>query len=245
MRSVILSLAVLAATALAAPVKDCAIKYARDVVTEVVDITVTQTVYVTEGSIPTSTPVAVYVQPSSTPCEETAPTQTPVYNAPAPVYSTYVEAKPAPSPAPVPAPVYSAPTTEDQSCLDTHNQYRAQHGAPPLTWNSDMASYAEQSTTNCVMAHTGGQYGENLAFGYSDVASAVKAWYDEGSQYDASNPGFYENTGHFTQLIWKATTEVGCYNRQCGDSQYLMCEYKVPGNVVGNNGQYFSDNVQM
>ena len=53
------------------------------------------------------------------------------------------------------------------------------------------------------------------------------------------------STGHFTQLIWKATSEIGCYNRQCGGSQYLMCEYKTPGNVVGDNGRYFNENVQM
>jgi len=248
MRSAVFSLAVLIATTLAAPVKNCAIKYARDVVVEYVDITVTQTVYVTEGAAPTSSaapaPVVttvVYVAPAPVYTPEPSPEpestyQAPVYNAPAP----------SPSPQPAPAPVVApAPEGDDQKCLDAHNQFRASHGAPALTWNQDMANYARDNTQDCNMHHTGGPYGENLAFGYGDVVAAVTAWYDEKSQYDAGNPGFQMATGHFTQLIWKATTEIGCYNRQCGGSQYLMCEYVTPGNVVGNNGQYFTENVQV
>jgi uncharacterized protein YkwD len=246
MRSVVVSLAALAATALAAPVKDCAIKYARDVVVEFVDITVTQTVYTTLGVAPTSsaavTTVVYVAEPSPTP-ESTY--QPPVYNAPAPVYTPEPEPSPEPSPSPAPAPAPVAPTSDDQKCLDTHNKFRAMHGAPALTWNQEMANYAMDKTQDCNMHHSGGEFGENLAFGYGDVITAVTAWYDEKNQYDAGNPGFQRSTGHFTQLIWKATTEIGCYNRQCGGSQYLMCEYKTPGNVVGNNGQYFTENVHM
>ncbi|KAK6351118.1 hypothetical protein TWF718_004289 [Orbilia javanica] len=250
MRSVVLSIAVLAASALAYPVKECTRKVNKHTAVQYVDLTVTKTVYVTEGpktqtkhAVPKpKVTTVVYVPPVETPVY-----QPPVYNAPAP--SPKPSPKPSPSPVPVavpaPAPVAPAPVGDDQKCLEAHNNFRASHGAKPLTWNQEMADFARDKTQDCTMHHSGGPYGENLAFGYTDVVSAITAWYDEKNQYNPSAPGFQMSTGHFTQLIWKATSEIGCYNRQCGGSQYLMCEYKTPGNVVGDNGKYFTENVQL
>lgn len=62
-----------------------------------------------------------------------------------------------------------------------------------------------------------GPYGENLAFGYPNASSAVEAWGDEREFYNFQKPtGFAEKTGHFTQLVWKSTTEVGCAAINCG-----------------------------
>lgn len=46
--------------------------------------------------------------------------------------------------------------SDEQSVLDTHNKYRSQHSADPLTWNSDLASYAASYASSCVFEHTGG-----------------------------------------------------------------------------------------
>lgn len=43
---------------------------------------------------------------------------------------------------------------------------------------------------------------------------------DEASMYDYDNPNFSEETGHFTQLVWKNTTTVGCGSRLCGLKQW-------------------------
>ena len=60
-------------------------------------------------------------------------------------------------------------------------------------------------------------YGENLAYGYRNVSAAVIAWGDEGELYNFDKPtGFTEATGHFTQLVWKSTTQVGCAAVNCG-----------------------------
>lgn len=60
-------------------------------------------------------------------------------------------------------------------------------------------------------------YGENLAYGYQNVSAAVIAWGDEGELYNFDKPtGFTEATGHFTQLVWKSTTQVGCAAVNCG-----------------------------
>lgn len=54
------------------------------------------------------------------------------------------------------------------------------------------------------------------------------------------DPGFSEETGHFTQLVWQSTTSVGCGAVLCDNDAtggvhgwYLVCEYYPPGNVIG------------
>jgi hypothetical protein len=39
------------------------------------------------------------------------------------------------------------------------------------------------------------------------------------------------STGHFTQLVWRATTELGCARAQCGGIDVVVCQYDPPGNV--------------
>ena len=55
------------------------------------------------------------------------------------------------------------------------------------------------------------------------------------------------NTGHFTQLIWKSSTSIGL-GMAAGmhgnlNAYYCTAQYSPPGNIVGNNNQYFRDNV--
>jgi len=103
----------------------------------------------------------------------------------------------------------------------------------------------------------GGPYGENLAEGYANTTSAIDAWASESDKYKYSPPtGFSEKTGHFTQLVWKATTDVGCGVADCSANNsdnsddgkavgwFLVCEYWPPGNVVGDHNEYFKENVQ-
>ena len=89
-----------------------------------------------------------------------------------------------------------------------------------------------------VTLRKGGPNGENLAQGYANVTDAVDAWGDERNEYDFNDPGFSEATGHFTQLVWKATTTVGCGRTLCNEMNdvagwYVVCEYYPPGNVIG------------
>lgn len=84
----------------------------------------------------------------------------------------------------------------------------------------------------------GGPNGENLAEGYTNISSAVDAWGNERARYSFRKPGFSEVTGHFTQLVWKHTTSVGCGRVNCNgkndvEGWFLVCEYWPPGNVGG------------
>ncbi|ODV77499.1 the plant PR-1 class of pathogen related protein-like protein, partial [Suhomyces tanzawaensis NRRL Y-17324] len=126
-----------------------------------------------------------------------------------------------------------------QLILSAHNQYRAQHGVAALTWNQEAYQYAQNNANNydCsgVLTHTHGKFGENLAAGYSNGPDAVKAWYDEGTSYNYQAANSYD---HFTQVVWKGTSSVGCAYKDCRAENwglYVVCEYDPPGNVVGQN----------
>ncbi|KAH9064170.1 PR-1-like protein [Lactarius vividus] len=135
--------------------------------------------------------------------------------------------------------------------LSAHNNVRAQHGANPLTWSDALSSKAQQWADGCHFEHSGGtlgRFGENLAAGTGSgytIATAVKSWTDEVSDYDPSNPV----ASHFTQVVWKATTQVGCAVKDCsgifdpkfGIAHFHVCEYSPPGNVDGE----YADNVQV
>lgn len=59
------------------------------------------------------------------------------------------------------------------------------------------------------------------------------SWYNECSRYDYRNPSFQSNTGHFTQVVWKGSQEVG-FARATGSSMtYAVAMYYPPGNYIG------------
>ncbi|KAF9384565.1 hypothetical protein CPB97_005561 [Podila verticillata] len=136
-------------------------------------------------------------------------------------------------------------TKEQQSILDTHNKFRALHGAGPLTWNDKAAKFGNNWIQACKFQHSGGPFGENLAAGYKDFKTSITAWYNEEKQYNYNNPGFSGATGHFTQVVWKDTKSVGCAKKFCPGNNWTIyiCNYQAAGNIVGNNGAYFRKNV--
>ena len=139
--------------------------------------------------------------------------------------------------------VSGTPTDFAAQMVLWHNIYRARHGSPPVTWNDTLAAYALNYSQHCSTDHSDSlYYGENLAYGgYTNPAYYVYLWYNEIENYNFSNPGFSLTTGHFTQVVWEASLQIGCgwvYNHcnpQLGNSypNYLTCEYYPYGNVDG------------
>lgn len=89
----------------------------------------------------------------------------------------------------------------------------------------------------------GGPHGENLAENYATPAIAIDSWANEEKDYNYKKQKFSEAAGHYTQLVWKDTTSVGCGAVNCSNSGdngangwYLVCEYDPPGNVQGAFG---------
>lgn len=135
------------------------------------------------------------------------------------------------------APQFVSRELYTSAILNSTNFFRAEHSAPPVAWNDTLETYAEdwlEGNTACEFEHSGGPYGENLALGCSDAQSCVDAWGNERAAYPFDQPGFYQGTGHFTQLVWRNTTTVGCGKRLCGvQGWFLACEYWPRGNYAG------------
>jgi uncharacterized protein YkwD len=130
---------------------------------------------------------------------------------------------------------------DEQAMLSATNASRGKHCAPALTWSPQLAAAAQAWVNKCTFAHDPqrGQTGENLAWGTSlSPQQAEQLWYNEVSQYNFAAPVYSSAVGHFTQLVWKATTQVGCAKAACGGQVLLSCRFAPPGNmnvVVGPN----------
>ncbi|KAJ3564877.1 hypothetical protein NP233_g8000 [Leucocoprinus birnbaumii] len=147
--------------------------------------------------------------------------------------------------------VSANPLKRDQfsdDALSLHNTNRARYGANPLSYDNNLASGAASYAAQCNWGHSSGNYGENLyalSTSGGTIQQAVQSWMDEASQYNYNDPGFSEATGHFTQVVWKATTTLGCGLHVCstgspwgsGSWTYIVCRYTPPGNVEGEFAQ--------
>ena len=71
----------------------------------------------------------------------------------------------------------------------------------------------------------------------------VDDWYNEIKFYNFDDPGFTLDTAHFTQVIWKETTKMGCGAsvRTDGLTYKVVCNYYKAGNII--NRAKYSDNV--
>ena len=72
-----------------------------------------------------------------------------------------------------------------QQWLDEHNKARAQHGAPAMIWDSNLAAFAQDYASQCKWEHSDSGHGENLAAqsGSMTPAQGVGMWMDEASGY--------------------------------------------------------------
>lgn len=128
-----------------------------------------------------------------------------------------------------------------QAVIDAHNRVRAQHCAPPLRWSPQLAQYAQKWANSlrddgCKFGHSGGRYGENLAAGTAgtlDAQSVTDMWYREIAKYSFGSGAFSMETGHFTQVVWRGSTQLGCAVATCRNMDIWVCEYDPPGNVQG------------
>lgn len=129
-----------------------------------------------------------------------------------------------------------------QDYLNIQNQARADVGVEPLTWDDKVAAYAQnyanQRIIDCNLVHSEGPYGENLAWGGGDLSAidAAKMWVDEKPYYDydsnSCTPG--QMCGHYTQVVWKNSTRVGCAKVTCNSGgTFIGCNYDPPGNYIG------------
>lgn len=144
---------------------------------------------------------------------------------------------------------------------EAHNAVRSQVGINGLAWSDELAGHAQQwadylaTENNCSMKHrprTGkfaGIYGENLYWASPlhrdsgknerqeiQPAAVVATWKKEKTGYDYRNNTCMagKSCGHYTQILWKNSTRLGCGMAFCPDnSQIWVCNYDPPGNFKG------------
>lgn len=142
--------------------------------------------------------------------------------------------------------------------LLAHNRWRSTVSVPPLSYSTELAASAQRwadhlmQTNQCQMKHSApdGQYGENLywasAIEWSNgkrelqkvsPKKVVDSWAGERADYDYAHNrcAAGKMCGHYTQVVWRTTTEVGCAVAVCGNTleQVWVCQYRPAGNWVG------------
>ncbi|GMJ10655.1 hypothetical protein like AT4G33720 [Hibiscus trionum] len=91
---------------------------------------------------------------------------------------------------------------------------------------------------DCNLEHSGGPYGENLAWGSGDlsVTDAVAMWVNEGADYDYDSNSCAPDKvcGHYTQVVWRNSVRLGCAKVTCNNGgTFITCNYDPAGNVIG------------
>jgi uncharacterized protein YkwD len=140
--------------------------------------------------------------------------------------------------------------TQRQQFLNMHNAVRAAVNPravtpiPNLVYNSALEATAQAWANRCQFAHNPGRsnghpsyVGENVyQGGYADAISwAVNLWASEKPYYNyASNScAAGRMCGHYTQIVWANTRQIGCGIKQCGSNKLVVCNYMTGGNYIG------------
>jgi uncharacterized protein YkwD len=146
-------------------------------------------------------------------------------------------------------------SAEQQQLLDMHNAHRRTCGAPALSWSWAVADSAQTWANGCHTKKSNSSsfchqnvaakdvpecgtfprttYGENLHWGESVTPeTADKGWWaNEIRKYNFGTPVYSDEVGHFTQMAWRTTTQLGCAKSVCGKNTLWVCRYEKRGNV--------------
>ncbi|XP_068709807.1 uncharacterized protein [Montipora foliosa] len=136
-----------------------------------------------------------------------------------------------------------------QEALLAHNRFRAFHHVLPLQWNATLAEQAQntaESVAGDPSTFQGEPDGENIAQIWHDLQRApLKAttiWYAEKKTYSFSYPVLNDSVKHFTQMIWKGTTQLGMGAAPSPSGKYVIVVALY--RPVGNDIHRLRDNVQ-
>jgi Cysteine-rich secretory protein family len=132
--------------------------------------------------------------------------------------------------------------------LHEQNTFRAGLQLPELLWSENLAKDALVWARHLATIDQGqhdpdvrGKEGENIFWGTTGAFSYTQMVDFWGSEKKAFRYGVFPDcrtnrsavVGHYTQMVWKNTTAVGCALASNGKTDYLVCRYSPPGNVEG------------
>ncbi|MFW2831226.1 CAP domain-containing protein [Sphingomonas sp. ID0503] len=144
------------------------------------------------------------------------------------------------------------PLSIEARLLAAHNRERTELGLPPLVWDKELAAgaaeWAKHLTRVGRLIHSpddpsdADPPGENLwagTRGYYGPEDMVGLWAAEKKNFKPgafptnSRTGELEDVGHYTQLVWRSSRQVGCAIAHGQQDDFLVCRYAEGGNVIG------------
>jgi pathogenesis-related protein 1 len=155
--------------------------------------------------------------------------------------------------------IYAKDIINKIELVESHNILRKNVNVSPVHWANDLEQDAKKwakflaEKNSCNMMH-GSQKerknsGENLFWGSAIMwsngnrevqkisnSSVVESWGSENQFYNYKNNSCQagEMCGHYTQIVWDSTKEIGCGMEICSDlSQIWVCRYRPAGNIIG------------
>lgn len=139
--------------------------------------------------------------------------------------------------------------------FDMHNTVRMNAVPTPnpplplMVWSEELAEHAADWANNCIMAHADnlGELGEGenwtawSAAGNLPGEDVVIGWADEAADYNYADNSCSGVCGHYTQVVWRTSTELGCAVQACpfgltnwdDGREIWICRYREPGNWSG------------
>lgn len=143
--------------------------------------------------------------------------------------------------------LHAAPLAPEvqKDLLDAHNRVRAGVKTKPLTWSPKLAAFAQAwaehlaKNKNFALEHrSNNDYGENLFSANNSQATAsgvVNSWSRESKDFDYASNSCNDGKmcGHYTQIVWRTSTEVGCGMVKDAGKEVWVCNYNPPGNWEG------------
>ncbi|QIX01835.1 hypothetical protein AMS68_007352 [Peltaster fructicola] len=225
--------------------------------TSIVDTPVYSSVAATSIYIPPVVATSVYVPPVAPTSVYVPPVITTTEQPQVPTTTAVPTTSAAPS---ADGSSIAQPTDYISTILAHHNIHRRNHSASDLVWDDALANTAAKIASSCKYAHDTdtdksviGGYGQNIAAGApaSNISAVITegfyngevGWYS--TLYGQSQPDMltFEHWGHFSQIVWKATSKIGCATQQCSSLAgvagnvppiFTVCNYQGPGNVQNN-----------
>ena len=140
-----------------------------------------------------------------------------------------------------------------REAVTTHNKFRRWHNAEPLKWSDELGKGAQEIADALAerkvlalsdLNELPGESISQLWHHYSNAGEkATENWYEEVKNYNFEAPRITDKTRHFTQMVWKATKEVGVGISKSlgGEYTFVVALYKPAGNNVAT----ISNNVEM
>ncbi|ODM87300.1 Golgi-associated plant pathogenesis-related protein 1 [Orchesella cincta] len=131
----------------------------------------------------------------------------------------------------------------------SHYYHRISHSASELDGGNEelhqaARRHAEYLAENNILVASSTSQNVGEAEGNREeeaVRKVIRSWYREERHYDYKQPGFREETRHYSALVWKSTTEVGigvAWN-PIKKVYVVVANY----NPVGNRNGEFNQNV--